>query len=284
VRKGEAAIANDCSVTHDRSIFPRLLICGLTPLDQVLDTLRINMLEYDSKGRNCCASSANTVPISALSPGLPELNSKRFKGTVVLIWPYSPSASQFSLLLAEPDMRLRHKHGHVRVRFSGPSAKAVAATGVTIGDAMMLTLQGAMWTKQETTKLLGENIAWELSYTDTVVFQALRNGSSLSNLDIVRTAHVPEPMSPSLQQIVPAASPMTQRSMPGLFEDRNVSYESGLGTHRDPSVEEIDETNRRKRQGKVYRNPKNSYHGSMTSKTKKITQDDFDWYLQEMEE
>jgi hypothetical protein len=264
-------------VIHGQSIFPWLLICGLIPLDQVLDTLHIKMLEYDSNGRNCCATSGEVIPISTLSPGLSGLNSKRFKATVVLIWPYSPSASHFALLLADPDMRLRHKHGHVRVRFSGPSAKAVAATGVTIGDSMIISLQGATWTKQEMNKTLGENIAWELSYTDTVVLQALRNGNSLANLDIVRTAHVPDPKSLGPQKTVAATSSMTKRPLPAFLEGKTVSHESWRETHHDSS---ISKTNGEKRQGKVYRDPTTSYNGSMSSEGENIMQDNFGWYLQ----
>jgi hypothetical protein len=224
-------------------------------LDRVLDTTHINMLDYDSRGRNCCTPSGDMIPIAALSPVLPELDSKKFKATVVLIWPYSPSASHFALLLADPDMRLRHNNGHVRVRFSGSSAKAVAATGVTIGDEMMISLQGATLTKQEMNKTLGENIAWELSYTDTVVLQALRNGNSFANLDIVHTAHVADLQSLSSPDVVAVDSSVTQRPIPGFLEKRKISYEFRPETDNDLLVYEIDETECQKRQGKVYRDP-----------------------------
>jgi hypothetical protein len=241
------------------------------------------MHDCDSKVQAHCTPTAEEIPISALHPGLPELYLKRFKATVVLIWPYSPSASQFALLLADPDLRSRHKQGHVRVRFLGSSAKAVAATGVTIGDEMVISLQGATFTKQEMNKTLGENIDWELSYTHTVVLQALHNGNPLANLDIVHKAHVPAPRTPGLQDVVAIPSSMTQRPMPVFLEGRKVSYEYWLETNRNPWASEDDETNGKKRQDKVCRHASALPH-KPTSLDGRGVRDDFGWILDEEEE
>jgi hypothetical protein len=243
----------------------------------------VTMHDYDSKVQAHCTRTTDEIPISALHPRLPELNSKRFKATVVLIWPYSPSASQFALLLADPDLRSRHKQGHVRVRFLGSSAKAVAATGVTIGDDMVISLQGATFTKQAMNKTLGENIDWELSYTHTVVLQALRNSDPLANLDIVQTAQVSALTSRTSQDIVAIPKYTTQRPIPIFLEGRRVSYEYWLETNNNPLACEDDHTHSQNRQKKVYRQAHALIDKPMSSEDG-VVRDKFGRSLEEKEE
>lgn len=142
------------------------------------------MLDRHSDGIRDDPVDAHDIRISALNPSLPGLEITKFKAIIVLLWPYSPSARHFALLLADPDIRSRHKQSQVRARFSARSAEALAKTGVGIGDEIILGLQGAEFTKDGRVSTPGESIDWELLYTQTLVVQAFRKGSEFANLDI----------------------------------------------------------------------------------------------------
>ncbi|KAJ6110407.1 hypothetical protein N7486_002642 [Penicillium sp. IBT 16267x] len=81
------------------------------------------------------------IPIVQLSPTLEQTQEKCIEATVTLVWPYSSSTKSFSLLLAEPDFRLRRLHGQVKVIFHGRVAEQVAASNVGIGDNICLALK-----------------------------------------------------------------------------------------------------------------------------------------------
>jgi hypothetical protein len=146
------------------------------------------MLDPNSDRRTDSLANMHDLRISALNPELRGQESTKFRATVVLIWPYSSSGCQTALLLADPDIRSRHKKSQVRARFSGFSAEAIAGKGVGIGDEVVLGLQGAEFVKEGLLSTPGESIEWELSYTQTVVFQAFRNGSELTSPDTAHTA------------------------------------------------------------------------------------------------
>jgi hypothetical protein len=145
--------------------------------------------------------------ISALNPEMLGLESTKFRAKVVLIWPYSSSACQVALLLADPNIRSRHRKSQVRARFSGFSAKAIAKTGIGVGDEIILGLQGAEFTKEGLVSTPGESIDWELSYTQTVVFQAFRDGSELASLDAADATPTPVTYLPCHQDVVAGLSP-----------------------------------------------------------------------------
>lgn len=124
------------------------------------------------KSATAAATNMDLVPIAELRPELPGLESKQIKAVVSLLWPYSSSTRQFALLLAEPDFRLRHKKGQTRVRFTRSCAKAIAATGIGIGDTVILALQGAQFVEKDTEiRTPGRSIDWELSFSQTLVIQ-----------------------------------------------------------------------------------------------------------------
>ena len=58
-------------------------------------------------------------------------------------------------------------------RFCGPSAKAIAESGIGIGDEVALELRGAQFVQQEadTIQTPGRSIDWELSFSRTLVVQ-----------------------------------------------------------------------------------------------------------------
>lgn len=112
-----------------------------------------------------------TTPIAHLNPDLRPDDSS-VTGIVTLIWPYVSSKSTFSLLLVEPDFRLRSKLGQVRVHFQGSSAKAVARSGISSGDQLLLSLKGATWAKDSTAaRTPGRGIDWQLLYGERLVLQ-----------------------------------------------------------------------------------------------------------------
>ena len=114
---------------------------------------------------------ATTLPIAQLQPGL-DPDSTSVTGIVTLIWPYASSTRTLSLLLVEPDFRLRRHRGQVRVHFHGSSAKALSTAGVNSGDQLLLNLTGMQWAKDAfTASTPGKGIEWELRYGERAVLQ-----------------------------------------------------------------------------------------------------------------
>ena len=105
------------------------------------------------------------VAIPQLGPPSDAHSSFHIKAVVALVWPYSSSTRALSLLLAEPDVRLRKGKGQVKVTFHGPSAEAVANGQVGIGDTIKLGLEGAQWIpSSENVSTPGKKIGWDLVF------------------------------------------------------------------------------------------------------------------------
>jgi len=112
-----------------------------------------------------------SIPIAQLQPGLVD-DIASVTGIVTLIWPYASSAQSISLLLVEPDFRLRKHRGQVRIQFNGSSAKAVTGASIGSGDKLLLSLKGSTWAKDVTTATTpGKSIDWELRYGEVVFMQ-----------------------------------------------------------------------------------------------------------------
>lgn len=112
------------------------------------------------------------IPIAELAPSLPSPDTKVIKAVVTLLWPYSSSTRQCALLLADPDFRLRHRRGQVRVRFSGPAGRALGNSGIGIGDEVILALQGAQYINGVgSVRIPGKSVEWELSFQQRLVTQ-----------------------------------------------------------------------------------------------------------------
>jgi len=172
--------------------------------------------------------------ISELSPELPAIESKHFRATATLIWPYSSSARQFALLLAEPDVRLRRKNGQVRARFSGASAKAVATTGVGIGDEVVLSLRGAEFVKEGAVSTPGRSIEWELSYVHTVTMRVYRNGVETASLELVDVAPSPVSASPARRPSTASPASALQFSSPAFLKRARLSDGPSFQAPYDP--------------------------------------------------
>lgn len=113
----------------------------------------------------------DSVPISLLQPS-EALERRSVTGIVTLIWPYSVSQRSSSLLLVEPDFRLRRQKGQVRVHFTGSSAKALARSELGSGDRILLSLEGVVWAEDESArKTPGRGIEWELQFAERLLLQ-----------------------------------------------------------------------------------------------------------------
>jgi hypothetical protein len=116
--------------------------------------------------------AATPIPIAQLKPDLSASSATCIKAIVTLIWPYSSSNSSLTVLLAEPDFRLRRTRGQVRVQFSGSSARAVSEAGIGSGDEVILSLDGVEWTKDESVdQTPGRSIEWGLKFTERLLLQ-----------------------------------------------------------------------------------------------------------------
>ncbi|KAJ4293470.1 hypothetical protein N0V90_008753 [Kalmusia sp. IMI 367209] len=198
----------------------------------------------------------DTVPIAELKPELLALDSKHIRGVVTLIWPYSSSARQFAFLLGDPDFRLRRKNGQVRVRFSGSSARAIASTGVGIGDEVVLSLRGAEFVKDSSISTPGKSIDWELAYTQTLSSRIRRDSTELANLDLFDVAPTPAPRSPVRappRSSIAAADEARQWSSPAFLKRIRLSDGPVLKPAYDPFADDIEDGHATKRRRKSYR-------------------------------
>lgn len=105
------------------------------------------------------------TPIAQLSPALDKLQERYIDAAVTLVWPYSSSTKCISLLLSEPDFRLRRSNGQVKVTFHGRVAERVAESQVGIGDTVRLALQGVDFVANEAaTQTPGRYVAWDIHF------------------------------------------------------------------------------------------------------------------------
>ncbi|KAL5117440.1 hypothetical protein ACEQ8H_004605 [Pleosporales sp. CAS-2024a] len=193
------------------------------------------------------------TPIAELNPELSARDTKQFKAAVTLIWPWSSSQRQFALLLAEPDFRLRRNKGQVRARFSGSSAKALATTGVGIGDQVILSLRGARFIQEDLVSTPGRNIDWELEYTQTVAVQVFRHGTELANLELQDVAPTPAPPSPVRRDATTVATPTQQWSSPAFLKRARLSHGPFFEAPYDPLAGEDADAHDKKRRRRSYR-------------------------------
>ena len=175
---------------------------------------------------------ANT-PIAQLNPDLKHDDSS-VAGIVTLIWPYAASKSTFSVLLVDPDFRLRSNRGQVRVHFQGSSAKAVARSGLISGDQLLLSLRGAQWVKDSTAATTpGRGIDWQLQYGERLVLQVtgLQQRKRIAN-DYVLQIHRPsqQPTTLDIDHPTPSPDPPLQTSTPVQSPPHNNHYASSTGT------------------------------------------------------
>ncbi|KAL1894758.1 hypothetical protein Sste5346_005733 [Sporothrix stenoceras] len=121
-------------------------------------------------------AAATVTPIAQLGPDLTNNFGsipRAVRGDVTIVWPYNSVSRSLAFLLAEPDVRLRRSKGQIRVQLHGASAAAVAESGLGGGDELLLSLQGASWSKDESSlKLPGSRVEWQLEFRGCIVLQA----------------------------------------------------------------------------------------------------------------
>ena len=80
-----------------------------------------------------------------------------------------------SVLLAEPDFRLRRRQGQVRATFRGKSAAAVARLELHSGDAVTLDLQGVQWVEEDLRGFTpGRGIEWGMVFDKRLALKVRR--------------------------------------------------------------------------------------------------------------
>lgn len=134
-------------------------------------------MEGTEQSSSNALSYLTKVPIAELSPSLERPADKSILATVILVWPYSSATMSLSLMLAEPDCRLRHSRGQIKVTFHGYVAEKVAESHVGIGDSISLGLDGSKFTGNKVAQQSpGRSIAWDAHFESNVcleVFPAL---------------------------------------------------------------------------------------------------------------
>ncbi|KAL8667980.1 MAG: hypothetical protein Q9168_007153, partial [Polycauliona sp. 1 TL-2023] len=214
------------------------------------------------------ANDADCVPIAQLDPSA-TASGKSVQGIVTLIWPYSISSQTFSILLAEPDFRLRRQRGQVRVRFTGSSAKALARCDVQSADHVKLSLLNAQWEREESTLgTPGKGIEWELRFEESVALQIQREDQEPIHLNIDHPVSSPErrtgspppidsPIQPQLLStpvVFPAVPSRLQAwSTPAFLKRDRLSGNSYFGTDYDPFDEDDFRDNSRRKKTKYGR-------------------------------
>jgi hypothetical protein len=119
---------------------------------------------------------STTIPIQDLDPTNSPPSDRAIRAVVTLSWPYSSSTRQCALLLSEPDFRLRARGGQIRVKFSGPAARAVAGSRLGIGDEVLLELGAGEWAAGAAVHVPGKSVG-ELHFERGVRLRVQKEGS-----------------------------------------------------------------------------------------------------------
>ncbi|OJD14963.1 hypothetical protein AJ78_04746 [Emergomyces pasteurianus Ep9510] len=146
-------------------------------------------LSTPANERSALASTTPT-PLAQLSPSLDSHEERHIRAIVILLWPYSSCTKQFSLLLAEPDFRLRDRKGQVRVSFRDVSAEAVAKSQVGIGDIVVLSLDGARWQNHDAEiSTPGKGVDWDITFSSHLLLEVYRDSELFTTVKVEAPCH-----------------------------------------------------------------------------------------------
>ncbi|KAJ5352861.1 Telomere end binding protein [Penicillium brevicompactum] len=149
--------------------------------------------------------SLTKVPIAELSPDLEQPADKSILAVVTLVWPYSSAHKSLSLLLAEPDFRLRRSKGQVKVTFHGRVAEKVAESHVGIGDSICLGLVGSRFVSNEASQQTpGRSIAWDAHFETGVCLEVQHPSQAPLTVNI---EHATSPTVTQEASLLPPATP-----------------------------------------------------------------------------
>jgi hypothetical protein len=146
---------------------------------------------------------STTIPIQDLDISISPPGNRRIHAVITLLWPYSSSTRQCALLLSERDFRLRARGGQIRVKFSGPAARAVADGRPGIGDEVVLELGSGEWAKDEggvPVRVPGKSVG-ELQFGRGVSLTLKKNGVEDVEISVAEDAvdEVEEEEAPQVQ-------------------------------------------------------------------------------------
>ncbi|KAK5116193.1 hypothetical protein LTR62_008519 [Meristemomyces frigidus] len=207
-----------------------------------------------------------TIAIQSLNTESPPPPDISIRGLVTLSWPYSSSTRQCALLIADPDFRLRTRKGQVRVRFTGPSAEAVAEAHVGIGDEVVLHLRGASWAAdmEVTLRTPGRSVDGELLFGNMLALRIVRgDGDVQVEVDALSPQLEPErslrdvviatPLSRNVRDLRSsfdgAANDVGIYSSPAFTRRSQLSFNAFLNSTHDPFLDdEFDGEQANKRQ------------------------------------
>ncbi|KAI9891888.1 MAG: hypothetical protein M1814_002273 [Vezdaea aestivalis] len=181
----------------------------------------------------------NLTAIADLHPATP--SGSAINTVVALIWPFSASKHTISLLLVDPDVRLRRHRGQVRVELHGPLADAVQGAHISSGEEIVLELEGAEFIDNASmASTLGRGIEWDLRFRMRLSMQIRGNGILRKELDLTVTSDVPDTpvLSSSLYPSTPIGNSQLQRrrQQPNAWQSpaftssqSTLSFDSDLG-------------------------------------------------------
>ncbi|OQE35457.1 hypothetical protein PENCOP_c013G06313 [Penicillium coprophilum] len=188
------------------------------------------------------------VPIAQLSPDLELLTESSFLAAVALVWPYSSSTKSVSLLLAEPDFRLRGAKGQIKVTFHGHLAEKVAESHVGIGDTVCLALKDVKFVSNESAQQTpGRSVAWDAHFENGGSFEIFRTSQPPLIISVEPRVSAPReiefapPTTPSGKSINPELDlPSSARpwGSPVFLKSPRTSVGGTIRSAFDPFVEE----------------------------------------------
>ncbi|OJJ69382.1 hypothetical protein ASPBRDRAFT_198061 [Aspergillus brasiliensis CBS 101740] len=169
--------------------------------------------------------STTPIPIAKLAPALDNLSDSSIHAVVTLLWPYSSSTRSLSLLLAEPDFRLRRTNGQVKVVFHGLVAEEVAKSHVGIGDTVHIRLAGSRFVDNEVSKQTpGRCIAWDINFDCGVFIEIWRSSHLLSTVQVDRPSSPPPTVDNAIAE--PPTTPPANSYLRADGTNRNTSLQS----------------------------------------------------------
>jgi hypothetical protein len=149
--------------------------------------------------------SAGRLRIAELAPEkVTESQTSPYVEAVIslVLDPYSKRKESLSLLLAEPDVRLRRAKGQLKVTFQGPAAQQVTRSELNIGDVILLRIDHAEWRDTgDAVATPGKKIQWDLHFKKRVVLEARRDGGHLALVDYKGSDTLPPYLEASASQI-----------------------------------------------------------------------------------